>query len=76
MARRCESCTISKTDLGETRNVAADHPEIVRDLEARAAAMREDIGDAALGIAGRNCRPVGRVENPKPLTQYDPSIRT
>ncbi len=62
-----------EADLGETRNVAADHPEIVRELEAKAAAMREDIGDAALGIAGRNCRPVGRVDNPKPLTEFDPA---
>jgi arylsulfatase A-like enzyme len=60
------------TDLGETRNIAADHPDIVRELEARAEAMRQDLGDAATGAAGRNCRPVGRVENPEPLTRYNP----
>jgi len=62
-----------ETDLGETRNVAADHPEMVRELEAKADSIREDIGDAARGITGRNCRPVGRVDNPKPLTEYDPA---
>jgi arylsulfatase A-like enzyme len=67
----CELYNLEK-DLGETRNVAADHPDIVADLEARAAAMRQDIGDAATAAPGRNCRPVGRVANPKPLTQYDP----
>ncbi len=60
------------TDLSETHDVVADHPDIVHDLEAKAQAMREDIGDAATGIAGRNCRPAGRVANPKPLTRYDP----
>lgn len=60
-------------DLGETHNVAADHPVIVADLQARAEAMRQDIGDAATGVPGRNCRPAGRVANPKPLTQFDPA---
>jgi arylsulfatase A-like enzyme len=60
-------------DLGETRNIAADHCDIVRDLEAKAEAMRQDIGDVATGAPGRNCRPAGRVDNPKPLTRYDPA---
>ncbi len=60
-------------DIGETRNVAADHPDVVRELQARVEAMREDIGDAATGATGHNCRPVGRVANPKPLTQFDPT---
>jgi arylsulfatase A-like enzyme len=59
-------------DLGESRNVAADHPDVVADLEAKAAAMRKDLGDAATGVAGSNCRPAGRVENPQTLTRYDP----
>jgi arylsulfatase A-like enzyme len=59
-------------DLGETRDVASEHPDIVRDLDARADAMRQDIGDAARGMSGRNCRPAGRVENSKTLTEYDP----
>jgi len=59
-------------DLGETRNVAADHPDVVADLEAKAAAMRKDVGDAATGAEGSNCRPAGRVENPQTLTHHDP----
>jgi hypothetical protein len=60
------------TDVGETRDVAAAYPAVVRDLEARADAMRQDIGDAATGTPGRNCRPAGRVPDPRPLTEYDP----
>jgi arylsulfatase A-like enzyme len=59
-------------DIGEQRNIAADHPEVVRMLEAKASAMRDDLGDAATGAPGWNCRPPGRVENPEPLTRYDP----
>jgi arylsulfatase A-like enzyme len=68
----CELYNLDE-DLGETRNVAAGHPDIVADLGARAEAMRQEIGDAATGAAGRNCRPAGRVANPKPLTQFDPA---
>ena len=32
-------------DLGETRNVAGDHPEVVKRLLALAEAMRTDLGD-------------------------------
>ena len=28
---------------------------------------RDDLGDARTGIAGRNCRPVGRVDNPRTI---------
>ena len=30
------------------------------------------IGDLAAGMKGKNCRPIGRVMDPKPLTEYDP----
>ncbi len=59
-------------DIGESRNVAADNPDVVAKLRALADACREDLGDDATGTAGANCRPVGMVENPKPLTEYDP----
>lgn len=35
-----------ETDLGETRSVAADHPELVRQLTALAAAAATDIGES------------------------------
>ncbi len=68
----CELYNLAE-DIGETRDVAADHPDVVRRLQALAEAMREDIGDAATGVPGRNCRPVGRVADPKPLTRFDPA---
>jgi len=33
---------------------------------------REELGDEATGAGGRDIRPIGRVENPRPLTEYDP----
>ena len=30
-----------------------------------------DIGNAALGIRGTNTRPIGRVNDAKPLTEYN-----
>ena len=59
-------------DIGETTDVAEAHPEVVGELEARAAACRQDIGDTLTEVEGRNCRPCGHVDNPKPLTEFDP----
>lgn len=61
------------TDPGETTDVAAQHPDVVRRLEAEAERYRVDLGDARLGIVGTGVRPVGRVRDPMPLTTYDPS---
>lgn len=58
-------------DLGEQNNVYDDHPDVVSELEAAAEAGRKELGDALHGIEGAGCRPVGRVENPRPLTTYD-----
>ncbi len=62
-----------EADVGETVNLAAQHPEVVSRLQALVAACREDLGDSAAGVEGRNCRPAGRVEHPRPLTEYDPN---
>jgi hypothetical protein len=62
-----------ETDIGETTDVAGAHPGIVRDLEARIAACREDLGDATVGAAGSGCRPIGRAPSPRPLTTFDPA---
>ena len=59
------------TDVGETVNVREDYPEVVRELEELAHTCREDLGDERLNIEGRNCRPVGRVENSVELTSLD-----
>jgi len=50
-----------ETDLGETRNVAAAHPDVVARLEAVAAAARADLGDSLAGAAGSGRRPAGDV---------------
>jgi arylsulfatase A len=62
-----------KSDVGETTNSVDHCPEIAAELEAKAIEIRRDIGDAFTGFDGVNCRPVGRVDNPKPLTVFDPS---
>jgi arylsulfatase A-like enzyme len=53
-----------KHDIGEIRNVAAWHPDVVRRLEALAAKCREDLGDSATKQIGKNVRPPGRLEVP------------
>lgn len=59
-------------DPGETQNLYDLHPEVVKALSKKMDACREDLGDEALGIEGRNIRPAGRVSHPDTLTHYDP----
>ena len=59
-----------REDVGESRNRYDEAPEVVASLEAKAAAIREDLGDEALGLSGKGARPIGRVEKAKPLTEY------
>jgi len=61
-----------KTDLGETRNVAAEHPDVVAQLLRDAAHYRKIFGDPHAGEPGTERRPAGRVANPKTLTAYNP----
>ena len=62
-----------EADIGETNNLYDRHPKVVKTLEAEIQACREDIGDKAAGAEGANCRPIGVVENPEPLTEYNPN---
>lgn len=50
-----------ETDIGETRDVAADHPEEVKRLTALVEKCREDLGDSRTGQKGKNLRPCGHV---------------
>lgn len=50
-------------DIGEQRDVAAAHPEVVKRLEALAEEAREDLGDAARKREGKGARPPGRLED-------------
>ncbi len=58
-------------DLGETTDVSADHPEVVARLEALAETARADLGDSRLDRQGSGVRPIGRVDDPQPLTSFD-----
>lgn len=60
-------------DPSETTDVLADHPDAVAALEAHADAARASLGDARLGIAGADVRPIGRVADARTLTTYDPA---
>ncbi|MBT7865398.1 MAG: sulfatase, partial [Opitutales bacterium] len=51
-----------RNDVSETTNCYNEEVEIVVALSAKAKAIREDIGDEALGVVGRNNRPIGRIE--------------
>jgi arylsulfatase len=48
-------------DISETRNVAADHPDVVRRLEAEAEKAREELGDALTKRTGKGTREPGKV---------------
>ena len=61
-----------KADIGEARNVAAANPEVVKALEALAAATKDDLGPDGIGPG---CRPLGRVENPQPLIGLTGKVR-
>ncbi|GAB6166319.1 hypothetical protein JCM19992_23190 [Thermostilla marina] len=58
-------------DIGETTNVAADHPEIVAELTKVAEAMKDDLG---LEGIGPGCRPLGRVPDPRPILDHDGTL--
>ncbi len=59
-------------DIGETLDIAEEHPEIVTELEELAQACREDMGDSATGVVGKNCRKKGFVKDFRPMTFFDP----
>ena len=59
-----------RNEIGERNNIAAQYPDIVKDMEKMLAACRVDLGDSLTGVQGANTRPIGRVDDPKPLTEY------
>ena len=50
-----------KSDVGETKNVAEQHPEIVKRLQAMAAVARADLGDRLSNTTGSGRREHGRL---------------
>jgi len=57
-------------DVGETTNVADEHPHVVERLLALAEKARDDLGD--IGREGRDQRPAGFVHDPKPRQEAQP----
>ena len=50
-----------EADISETKNVAADHPEVVQALQTLADSARADMGDSLNDIEGQNTREPGRL---------------
>ena len=50
------------SDIGETNNVAGEHPEIVEELLGLAERARKDMGDSLTDRLGANVREPGRVQ--------------
>jgi arylsulfatase A-like enzyme len=53
------------TDIGETTDVAKDHPDVIKDLEVYVTEMDKDLG--IKGNKAPGVRPPDRVDDPKPL---------
>lgn len=49
-------------DIGETTNVASEHPEVVAKLSQLADEMRSELGDKATGTEGQSVRKPGYLE--------------
>lgn len=54
-----------ETDISESHNVLAQHPEIVKQLQSYAAEARLDLGDSLQKKAGLNIRPAAKVTQRK-----------
>jgi arylsulfatase A len=48
-------------DVGESTNVLAHHPDVVKQLMADVESAREDLGDALTKRVGKNVRPAGKM---------------
>ena len=51
-----------KDDISESKNVADQHPEVVKRLTALGEQAREDLGDSGTRRKGKNNRQPGRVD--------------
>jgi arylsulfatase A-like enzyme len=61
-----------KADVGESKDVAAENPEVVNKLEKLVEAMKDDLG---LDGIGRGCRELGKVKDARPLIDKDGKVR-
>ena len=60
-----------EADIGETTDLAAQNPDVVKQLMGHIEKCREDLGER--GIPGKNCRPVGYYKDAKTLTTRQPN---
>jgi arylsulfatase A len=60
-----------ESDPGESNNLYTARPDIVETLMNELERCRDDLGDSVTNRIGRNLRPVGRVDDPEPMTTYD-----
>ena len=58
-------------DVGEEKNIYEQNNEKVSELQTLADTFRKKFGDDLKGIEGSEIRPVGIVEDSKPLTEYN-----
>ncbi|MCU0913486.1 MAG: sulfatase [Planctomycetes bacterium] len=61
-----------RPDIGESTDVAAQHPDVVAQLEKLVTAMKSDLGTSGFGPG---CRPLGKVTNAQPLLGHDGKVR-
>jgi arylsulfatase A-like enzyme len=52
-----------REDVGETTNVADEHPEVVAELKRLADGFRAELGDSSTKQKGAGVRPAGRLED-------------
>ncbi|MEM9658312.1 MAG: sulfatase, partial [Planctomycetota bacterium] len=60
------------SDLGESNNVADEHPDVVERLAKIAEEMDDDLGTSEIGPG---CRPLGRVADAQPLIDHEGKVR-
>ena len=61
-------------DIGESRDLAAQHPEVVKRLSEAMTGIRAELGDKRLGIEGSERRPPAICADPRPLTTFNPDF--
>ena len=59
-------------DIGESKDIAAQHPGVVQRLMKLAEQCREDLGDDSLKLPGKHCREPGQVRRARTLTPVPP----
>ena len=68
----CQELYDLSTDIGEAKNLCAEYPDLVAELQSIIDACRLGLGDQVAGVEGEHTRPIGRVNHPHPQTHYDP----